>query len=1365
MSTTPNQKDLLAKKSDLEGVLKPDDNDVLHLPDVTITLAESGQFYLAGIDKKLLTLIGNTSGNAVTLDGDAGLTFTTSGGSSTITGITSSSGNSTSLAASQSMVSAKQDQLTAGTNITIQNNVISATGGGSNVTVTPIQNEGKQVATFSVDGTISTLYSGKTIYTGTTTPSASLGVNDDLYIKYINSLITTTFNDLTLTANTANQVPITDFSKYTHISFHLTNSGWSGSADVSEDIADIPDYPDSITVYEYNAFNSIGLSKYSDGIYIHLNGGMPNTVTQFIGSYTSYEPTNEYIKINNKWQEISIGGGATSLENLTDVNITTPTDGQGLVYNNTTQKWENGNVSSASSIDTLTDVDLTNLSNGQILKYNSTTQKWENANESGGGGGGTSNFTETSLFTGGVSGTTTFTLSDNFNNYDYIAIYYSNSDSTTNYQDIKLYPSSLLNAHIGDSVNILGLANDAWYYYFTVTSTTQLTYAKSNAGWITDIIGLKYGSNGGGGGGTGGGLTSTILLSTPITATGTYTLADSYTNYDLIGFRAGNGSNETDILLYTVKDISDAMGDSLTITNPVTNSWFNFTISGNSLVITGKTVNTIYSVIGYKISGSSGGGASLPNNYTITADSLKINNEAPSTGVAWTIEDDTDYFDSAAGITVSTRVYQKTNAVPALGGVYTIYASGNTWTTVMFTSTDATAVAYSDNADPFGSFTYLGYTWYFSGTDYALSGDHSSEVSGARYIGDFSQYDYSTKECCIEAAKYLIDHAGVSFEENNFTTISRPSTGYIIAGGGSAPDFSDATFKVTKQGNIYSKGNLLEDIFQKKSQELTSSQYKNLTLAEKSNGTIYFINDPVPEVKDPVQLIERVSAADSHITSSSYSTSWGSFENWKAFNNDSPNNLRDPQDNCWQGKQGYTNQWIQYQFDTSKYLTQIDLLCFSNYSGDWIGTVSIEGSNDGNNFINILETGQTYTLTAKIGPVEQGGDGTETYVTIPLDYSEKWTYIRLTFAESMCNNGTPSCYIDEIYVYGGSELDSNKKIYYMDTCYLDTNPTPISSHSYSTTEQKVGTWIDGRDMYEKTYYNATGPTQSNPITLDSSITTGNTDYFACPQYSYLVDGSYINGGSFLEVSLTSNGISANRNNAPAGLGTITELYTTVRYVKSQPRNVSLLHFEGDLTDECGVGWHIDGGPVISTEQAKFGSSSLKFTDGFVYSDITPVFKFGNNDFTIDAWLYPLAATRQAFFAIAPYNGGDYRLGIDMWQQGSSANQWMSSNGSGWNITNADGGGNGIGHITLSTNTWQHIALVRHETSFTLYINGQVAVTNNIGTAGVYWGSSDVFKLGTWGNNRYKYYGYIDEFRVANYAVWTDTFTPPTQPYT
>ena len=45
--------------------------------------------------------------------------------------------------------------------------------------------------------------------------------------------------------------------------------------------------------------------------------------------------------------------------------------------------YDGGSVGGASSLSDLTDVDLTNLSDGQILQYNSTTEKWENTDNQG----------------------------------------------------------------------------------------------------------------------------------------------------------------------------------------------------------------------------------------------------------------------------------------------------------------------------------------------------------------------------------------------------------------------------------------------------------------------------------------------------------------------------------------------------------------------------------------------------------------------------------------------------------------------------------------------------------------------------------------------------------------------------------------------------------------------------------------------------------------------------------------------------------------------------------------------------------------------------------------------------------------------
>ena len=159
-----------------------------------------------------------------------------------------------------------------------------------------------------------------------------------------------------------------------------------------------------------------------------------------------------------------------------------------------------------------------------------------------------------------------------------------------------------------------------------------------------------------GGGGSGGNasLDATTLYDTPITSTGTYTLADDYNNYDFIGFKAGNGSTETDIRLYAVKDIQDSMNDNLVITNNVTNSWFNFTINENELTIPGKTVSTIYSVIGYKIKG--GGGS--------TDKVTKVYDAVPSgDGCSITVAEHIWLRDSGGSVSYSTAEYPNITSV------------------------------------------------------------------------------------------------------------------------------------------------------------------------------------------------------------------------------------------------------------------------------------------------------------------------------------------------------------------------------------------------------------------------------------------------------------------------------------------------------------------------------------------------------------------------------------------------------------------------------------------------------------------------------------------------------------------------------
>lgn len=72
------------------------------------------------------------------------------------------------------------------------------------------------------------------------------------------------------------------------------------------------------------------------------------------------------------WQTIE---DPSSIGDIGDVTITSPSDGQALVYDNSTGNWIN--ETPASTLPSLTDVTLTSSADGEVLKYNGTV--WENS--------------------------------------------------------------------------------------------------------------------------------------------------------------------------------------------------------------------------------------------------------------------------------------------------------------------------------------------------------------------------------------------------------------------------------------------------------------------------------------------------------------------------------------------------------------------------------------------------------------------------------------------------------------------------------------------------------------------------------------------------------------------------------------------------------------------------------------------------------------------------------------------------------------------------------------------------------------------------------------------------------------------------
>ena len=185
---------------------------------------------------------------------------------------------------------------------------------------------------------------------------------------------------------------------------------------------------------------------------------------------------------------------------------------------------------------------------------------------------------------------------------------------------------------------------------------------------------------------------------------------------------------------------------------------------------------------------------------------------------------------------------------------------------------------------------------------------------------------------------------------------------------------------------------------------------------------------------------------------------------------------------------------------------------------------------------------------------------------------------------------------------------------------------------------------------------------------------------------------------------------------------------------------------------------------IANVQSKFGTGALSFdgTGDYLLVSPNPDLEFGSGDFTIELWWYPTSTARQALYHGS--FGTDWSVAIDY--NSVSTNKigiWASSNGSSWNLVNADGGGNGIGTTTISQNQWTHIAYVRSGTSWMLFVNGSRDL-NITGLSGTIVNRATSRKaIGAWFSTGSvgQAFGYFDDFRISKYARYTANFTPPT----
>ena len=205
-------------------------------------------------------------------------------------------------------------------------------------------------------------------------------------------------------------------------------------------------------------------------------------------------------------------------------------------------------------------------------------------------------------------------------------------------------------------------------------------------------------------------------------------------------------------------------------------------------------------------------------------------------------------------------------------------------------------------------------------------------------------------------------------------------------------------------------------------------------------------------------------------------------------------------------------------------------------------------------------------------------------------------------------------------------------------------------------------------------------------------------------------------------------------------------------------NDILFHFDSDFRNSGKYPsvFSSTTGLTISDEQSKFGSKSLKCgsSQGRYNVVLDPVFAFGTNDFTLDFWCYPTSLSTASSVPIS----FDYRC-LGIYLRTTSINLCVAKTSSLWAIDSPQ-------TMSFSTNQWYHIAVVRDGTKIYLFVNGTKIAEYIFGSDAIAPTKAMTVGSNTYSNGDARFNGYIDELRlILGTAVWTDDFTPPSQPYT
>ena len=196
-------------------------------------------------------------------------------------------------------------------------------------------------------------------------------------------------------------------------------------------------------------------------------------------------------------------------------------------------------------------------------------------------------------------------------------------------------------------------------------------------------------------------------------------------------------------------------------------------------------------------------------------------------------------------------------------------------------------------------------------------------------------------------------------------------------------------------------------------------------------------------------------------------------------------------------------------------------------------------------------------------------------------------------------------------------------------------------------------------------------------------------------------------------------------------------------------------------------YRLYGGSVTNTF-SKYGANCANTSSALTMTpNYTNDFNFQFNDFTLEFWFRP-NSVNTGDFTIALFGNLDPTLR----NFGQIGVTYRKPSGI-LTLNTCNGVGDGIfstpsvsGAVSSSTSVWSHIALVRRNGIVNVYANGVSVITYSFNIAldfSVYPFSIGYHRLSNSAPSFAYYptmYGAFDDFRVSDYAVYTQNFTPP-----